>query len=126
VEDLQVIRYAEGQEFEEHTDWFGGLTTFPDRKSTFFATLASTCDDCGTMFPQIAFNWTRESAAWCEYIDCNNQDVLIVKPRAGGALFWLNLLEDGTGDERTRHAGLPVPIGKEKYGLNIWTRDNFV
>lgn len=43
------------------------------------------------------------------------------KPIIGNAIFWVNLDEQGRGDERVVHAGLPLGEG-EKVGLNIWPR----
>ena len=41
----------------------------------------------------------------------------------GNALFWVNLGEDGRGDERVRHAGLPLGVGVGvKSAMNIWPR----
>jgi prolyl 4-hydroxylase len=42
-------------------------------------------------------------------------------PRGGNALFWVNLHANGTGDERTVHAGLPLIEGR-KTAMNIWPR----
>jgi len=45
---------------------------------------------------------------------------LLVKPRRGNAIFWNNLLANGSGDTRVAHAGLQVESGT-KIGLNIWS-----
>ena len=36
---------------------------------------------------------------------------LAIRPKTGMALFWYNLLADGTPDPRTRHCGEPVTSG---------------
>ena len=41
------------------------------------------------------------------------------EPVQNSAVFWYNLLRDGTGDYRTRHAACPVLAG-EKTVSNIW------
>jgi len=46
---------------------------------------------------------------------------LAFKPIEGNALFWVNLMPDGTGDKRVLHAGLPLESGS-KVGMNIWPR----
>ena len=47
---------------------------------------------------------------------------LAFKAIPGNALFWVNLFpENGTGDGRTLHAGLPVK-GGVKTAMNIWPR----
>jgi len=49
---------------------------------------------------------------------------LAFRPVAGNALFWVNLHANGTGDARTRHAGLPVVAGR-KTAMNIWPRQYY-
>lgn len=46
---------------------------------------------------------------------------VVFAPRRGSALFWVNLHANGTGDERTVHAGLPLNGGR-KTGMNLWGR----
>ncbi|KAK5658673.1 hypothetical protein OQA88_2069 [Cercophora sp. LCS_1] len=58
--------------------------------------------------------------AWREHEDGG----VAFKATRGSALFWVNLLEDGSGDPRTVHAGLPV-VGGVKYGMNIWPKVYF-
>jgi prolyl 4-hydroxylase len=48
----------------------------------------------------------------------------IFKPRKGSGVFWINLHESGFGDQRVRHAGLPVQEG-QKVGMNIWVKRDF-
>ena len=43
---------------------------------------------------------------------------LTIKPCKGTAAFWRNTKEEGEGDPRMLHAGLPVAYG-EKWGANI-------
>ncbi len=47
--------------------------------------------------------------------------VLVVRPVVENGIFWVNLKEDGRGDARVLHAGLPVEEGR-KVGLNIWIK----
>ncbi|KAM7193441.1 hypothetical protein V8F33_007820 [Rhypophila sp. PSN 637] len=50
---------------------------------------------------------------------------LAFRPVAGNALFWINLHpENGTGDTRTNHAGLPILDGI-KTAMNIWPRQYY-
>ena len=120
VEPLQITAYRETQEFKAHFDWLGHRRTDTiDRVTTFFAILEADCYNCGTSFPEVRFNWSREDSRWCRIVDCNATD-LTVRPLPGSALFWRNLHLDGEGDTRTLHAGLPLSSGT-KTGLNIWT-----
>ena len=49
---------------------------------------------------------------------------LAFRPIAGNAVFWFNLHANGTGDMRTRHAGLPLESGR-KTAMNIWPRQYY-
>ena len=49
---------------------------------------------------------------------------LAFRPVAGNAIFWVNLFPNGTGDERTLHAGLPLGEGL-KTAMNIWPRQYY-
>ena len=43
-------------------------------------------------------------------------------PKAGSAVFWYNLLDDGTIDKRSSHGGCPVLFGT-KWVSNKWIRE---
>lgn len=118
--DVQVTSYQPSQEYRPHYDWRGETRTGPsDRISTFFAILESECTDCGTEFPGIAVNWTEEDRRWCEFMDCEKEN-LVTRNVPGAALYWRNLDEEGNPRMDMLHAGLPAKGGR-KVGLNIWT-----
>lgn len=124
MEDLQVTRYLEGQQYTDHYDWASNPAArnqTTNRDTTFFAVLDVECLNCGTRFSKIPVNWAMEDQKWCRLVDCGVQKELTVRAVAGSAVFWRNLHSDGTGDLRTLHAGLPA-LGGRKIGLNIWTR----
>lgn len=124
MEDLQLTRYTEGQQYTAHYDWAmdpSKRDQRTNRDTTFFVILEADCSNCGTRFPKISVDWKQEDQRWCRLVDCNSNDALTVQARPGSATFWRNLHEDGAGDLRTLHAGLPVAGGR-KTGLNIWTR----
>lgn len=124
MEDLQVTRYLEGQQYTNHYDWAAepaARNQTTNRETTFFAVLEVECASCGTRFPKISVDWGAEDQRWCGLVDCAAQTELTVRAVAGSAVFWRNLYSDGTGDLRTLHAGLPA-VGGKKVGLNIWTR----
>lgn len=79
----------------------------------------------GTNFPLLDAPKTHE---WCEFIDCDEpwENGVTFRPIAGNAIFWMNMIDDGTGrfvgDERVLHAGLPLTTGR-KVGMNVWTRE---
>jgi len=120
IEGLQVVRYKESEEYSAHYDWGVANEFRSDRDTTFLAFLEADCEECGTEFPRIAIDWAGEDTRWCEFVDCEKRDSVTFKPVAGSAIFWRNLMSNGTGDPRTLHAGLPLSSGT-KIALNIWT-----
>ena len=148
LEPLQLVRYGAGERYHFHTDWYGapGAATRAsaalggNRLSSFFAYVAASAseDDAGddddgdsstainglkgggTNFPMLE---PPTDPRWCAFIDCDEpwENGITFRPIAGNAVFWRNLHEDGTGDQRNLHAGLPVVRGW-KVGMNIWTR----
>jgi prolyl 4-hydroxylase len=122
-EPLQMTRYSAGQEFKPHWD-HRQFEPVPEnetqRITTFFAILEATCETCGTRFPDLRIDWSKEDTRWCQFVDCNDHEGVTIRPITGNALFWKNLDNAGAGDPRTLHAGLP-PIAGVKTGLNIWT-----
>jgi prolyl 4-hydroxylase len=93
--------------------------------SSFFAYVhvAEGTTGGGTNFPRLD---APVDGRWCDegIVDCDApwESRLTFRPVEGNAVFWVNLLEGGRGDERTLHAGLPVLRGG-KVGMNIWTRE---
>ncbi|KAJ2895605.1 hypothetical protein MKZ38_006317 [Zalerion maritima] len=159
LEPLQLVKYAKGEHYHYHTDWFtdpslSRSSQGGNRVSSFFAYVK--VDDVtggGTNFPLLE-DPSRGSEArgpgeeeqggqggrgrgrgdgengdkgewwWCRYVDCDEEyeNGLTFLPLEGNAVYWENLRpENGQGDQRTLHAGLPVTSG-EKIGMNIWTR----
>ncbi|CAI0652569.1 unnamed protein product, partial [Colletotrichum noveboracense] len=136
-EQIQATRYLEGGEYVPHYDTLStrrpldqegeeravkNTTSRFERLTTIFAFLDDSCGShCGTQFPRIAIDWNSEDKRWCEIVDCRAR-TLTIRPRAGSAVFWKNLRDDGSLHEDTLHAGLPVQKGS-KIGLNIWMRE---
>lgn len=111
IESLMVVKYKQGQEYQEHHDFFkpehfdimGGKQM--QRIATFFCYLTSLDENDGgeTEFPLID---------------------LKIKPSKGTAVFWWNVESNGKLINETLHRGNPVLANKVKYGLNIWIREN--
>jgi prolyl 4-hydroxylase len=121
-EALQLTRYQTGQQFRPHLDSLPKSNeTSRNRITTIFAVLESTCDTCGTRFPEMAVNWSREDERWCQFVNCNDTEGITINAVPGNALFWRNMDNSNVADPRTYHAGLPPEKGV-KTGLNIWTR----
>ncbi|CCC07844.1 hypothetical protein SMACR_01409 [Sordaria macrospora] len=142
----QLVRYRAGQRFNVHHDWFDrplmandGSNRVWNRVASFFAILQDNCTKGETHFPhakpiispspwnepmwrggledQKLKNVTELKPLWREHEDGG----LAFRPVAGNAIFWVNLHPNGTGDERTNHAGLPLGDGL-KTAMNIWPR----
>ncbi|KAI0512914.1 2OG-Fe(II) oxygenase superfamily protein [Xylaria bambusicola] len=126
LEPLQLVKYGTGERYHFHTDWFTNAAQASsavggNRQSSFFAYVsAENITGGGTNFPMVK---APHHARWCDFIDCDEpwENGVTFRPIVGNAVFWSNLLDDGTGDQRTLHAGLPVTSGS-KIGMNIWTR----
>lgn len=143
----QLVRYSTGQRFNVHHDWFNhplwaidGSDRRWNRVASFFAILQDNCTGGETHFPfaqsivppspkgELSWSGGRTGQLlkvpeeeikplWREHEDGG----LAFRPVAGNAIFWINLHPNGTGDERTNHAGLPLLSGK-KTAMNIWPR----
>lgn len=104
LEPLQLVSYTQKQSFHYHTDWFPteAVAANPsgNRASSFFAYVqAQNLTGGGTNFPQL--NPPRDER-WCEFLDCDEEieKGVTFRPVEGSAVFWVNLFEDGRGDER--------------------------
>ncbi|KAK2624958.1 hypothetical protein QTJ16_005327 [Diplocarpon rosae] len=125
LEPLQLVRYGVGESYHLHPDWLEPTSIAPEvggnRISSFFAYVAAdNLTGGGTNFPILNAPFDER---WCEFVDCDEpwDNGVTFRPVPGNAIFWQNLLEDGSGDPATVHAGLPVTSGS-KIGVNIWTR----
>ena len=108
-EPMQGQRYAVGQEFKLHTDYFEPTG----------ADYARFCAETGqrTWTAMIYLNVPGAGGATrFKRID------KIVQPEAGKLLCWNNLLPDGTPNDRTLHHGMKVRQGV-KYVITKWFRE---
>ncbi|KAK0639134.1 hypothetical protein B0T16DRAFT_432057 [Cercophora newfieldiana] len=135
----QMVRYTPGQKFDIHTDWFAkpriddediatGRRRLYNRVATLFVVLQANHTAGGeTWFPRVRPVTPQDrvpvekgEAVWREH----EEGGLAFKAVPGNALFWVNLMANGSGDARTVHAGLPVE-GGTKHAMNIWPRVYF-
>jgi prolyl 4-hydroxylase len=121
----QLVKYAPGQKYTPHTDYWpshqvmrDGSARLHNRPVSFFVVLKAECEGGETWFPRVRSSRNRVDV---DEEGDGKEEGLKFKPVAGNAIFWVNLDEDGRGDERVVHAGLEVQSG-EKVGLNIWPR----
>ncbi|KAI1761577.1 hypothetical protein GGR53DRAFT_20854 [Hypoxylon sp. FL1150] len=132
----QLVRYTAGQRFNRHRDWYerpqparegmAGRGRSWNRVASFFAILQDGCAGGETWFPLVNATTTtttpaRANGAGRRFWRAHEDGGLAFRPVAGNALFWVNLFANGTGDDRTVHAGLPLEDGL-KTAMNIWPR----
>ncbi|KAJ9132286.1 hypothetical protein NKR19_g9371, partial [Coniochaeta hoffmannii] len=138
----QMVRYTAGQRFDVHADWFArprldpadgeaGRRRLYNRVATVFVVLENNSTAGGeTWFPRVEVEGEGGGAAGGGGGDgeglwrVHEEGGIEFRPVPGNALFWVNLLPDGTGDARVVHAGLPILDGV-KTGMNIWPRTFF-
>lgn len=143
TEPLQLVKYQAGEYYRAHYDaWKSNdPATQGNRETSFFvilrseglldsnvgnedtATRTATRVSAGTSFPRMRRRFAHDRL--CEAIECGEEvEGIVVKPVALSALFWVNLMENGTVHPRSLHQGLELPQGEtEKIGMNIWTWD---
>jgi prolyl 4-hydroxylase len=102
-EDLQLVRYENGQFYQKHHDFADGHvdTQYGPRLLTFFLYLNDVEDGSGgTLFDDLKF---------------------AAQPKRGMALVWPSVVNDNPEekDDWTWHEALPVNKGV-KYGANAW------
>ena len=105
LEEPQVLHYQVGQQFTRHYDYLApgdpNIETVGQRLATFLVYLNDDYQGGETEFPTLNLKH---------------------KGTAGGALYFANLLADGTPDTRSIHAGLPPRVG-EKWVFSQWVRN---
>ncbi|MDY7573704.1 2OG-Fe(II) oxygenase [Actimicrobium sp. CCI2.3] len=108
-EPLQLQKYQAGNEYRPHFDWFDPalpgaakhLEKSGQRLGTIILYLTDVEEGGATSFPSIGLD---------------------VFPQKGGALFFCNTTPDGSPEQKTLHAGLPVVKGT-KIIANKWLRE---
>jgi prolyl 4-hydroxylase len=101
-EDIQLVRYAEGQYFGPHTDYFKPTDkNVDDAGQRLFTGLAYLNDDFEG--GETVFNLLN----------------LTIRPRRGRMVFWRNLDFAARPDPRTVHRADPVRAGR-KLACNMW------
>ena len=111
LEPLQVVRYQPNQFYRPHFDYFE-----KGKRGTKEA-LARGGQRTVTMFVYLNSLPAEETGGATIFPELN----LRVKPKAGTAVYFLNVTPDGQEDPRLLHGG-EAPKMSTKYGLNIWFR----
>jgi prolyl 4-hydroxylase len=112
AESMQIVRYRKGEEYTPHHDFV--FPSINDRfQGTRFATLLiylNTVEEGGeTRFPRAVNNY--------------NSDGLEIAPRAGTAVLFYNMLEDGNVDDLSQHGSNKVLGNTNKWIANLWIWD---
>lgn len=110
AEGVQLLRYGVGGEYRAHFDFFdpakpgsaAHLAVAGQRVGTLVVYLDEVAEGGGTRFPTLG---------------------LQVQPRRGAALYFADVLADGTVDPRSLHAGEPVMQGV-KHIATLWLREH--
>lgn len=114
AEELQIVRYAPGQEYTPHHDYvFPSITNHhqPSRFATLLIYLQAPTRGGETTFPRA--------------LQAHNHDGLVVPPKTGKAVLFYNMLPDGNADDVSQHGSKPVMEG-EKWIANLWIWDPMI
>lgn len=107
-ETVQGQRYAPGQQFKAHHDWFHPNTSYWERETTKGGQRAWTA--------MIYLN-NVEAGGTTDFNELN----MSIEPKQGVLLLWNNVDPDGLPNRATLHAGTPVVSGV-KYVATKWYR----
>jgi prolyl 4-hydroxylase len=102
VEGLQLVRYAKGEQYKFHYDYFDAIR-HNQREHTFLVYLNDLEIDEGgaTIFKNYGVK---------------------VYPRQGRCIWFRNMI-DGKVNDKSLHAGEAVLSDKVKYAVNVWLRE---
>ena len=99
-EPIQVLSYAPGQQYREHSDALPNVAQGQQRVLTFLVYLDDDYEGGETAFPALGISF---------------------RGQIGDGLMFRNAARDGTPDQRAIHAGLPVTQGV-KHIASRWIR----
>lgn len=129
-EQVQVLRYLNGQFYKQHTDYFDPalyksqpdvLESIEHGESNRYITvlwyLSNVTAGGYTLFP-MSFNITHRR----EDEDCFDESsaALKVSPAKGDVIVFYSLYADRSLDETSLHAACPVGEGETKWAANKW------
>uniref|UniRef100_A0A803Q5E7 procollagen-proline 4-dioxygenase n=1 Tax=Cannabis sativa TaxID=3483 RepID=A0A803Q5E7_CANSA len=121
-EDIQVLRYEEGQKYEPHYDYFADKVNIirgGHRIATVLMYLTDVVKGGETVFPHAVENPRHKPSTTHEdFSECAKKGVA-VKARRGDALLFFSLLPTAIPDTLSLHAGCPVIEG-EKWSATKW------
>jgi prolyl 4-hydroxylase len=104
AEELQVVRYEPGQQYQPHHD-FSDAGVVQQR----FLTL-------------LLYIYPPQKGGYTSFPKAHDGRGLRVKPPKGSGVLFYSMLPDGNGDDLSLHAGEPVLEGR-KWVCNLWIWD---
>mmetsp|Transcript_42240 Transcript_42240/g.126602 ORF Transcript_42240/g.126602 Transcript_42240/m.126602 type:complete len:287 (+) Transcript_42240:1109-1969(+) len=122
-EDIQVLRYTEGQKYGAHYDSSYDKREINGPKfrlATFYMYLSDVEEGGETAFPKDS-QWADPAmgaAADASFSECAKGNVA-AKPKANDAALFYSYFPNGTMDEASMHTGCPVVKGI-KWGAPVW------
>ncbi|KAF3624744.1 Prolyl 4-hydroxylase 2 [Capsicum annuum] len=127
-EDIQVLRYEEGQKYEPHYDYFSdkvNIVRGGHRLATVLMYLSDVEKGGETVFPEAEESSRRRSMAADNSLSECARKGIAVKPRKGDALLFFSLHPNAIPDPMSLHGGCPVIEG-EKWSATKWVHvDSF-
>ncbi|MCL7026864.1 hypothetical protein MKW94_018390 [Papaver nudicaule] len=120
-EDIQVLKYEEGQKYDAHYDFFSdpvNVVRGGHRYATVLMYLSDVEKGGETVFPNAEELPQHKSINKDDLSDCAKKGIA-VKPRKGDALLFFNLLPTAVPDTMSLHGGCPVLEG-EKWSATKW------
>ncbi|OIT03288.1 putative prolyl 4-hydroxylase 4 [Nicotiana attenuata] len=121
-EDIQVLRYEEGQKYEPHYDYFSdkvNIVRGGHRLATVLMYLSDVEKGGETVFPEAEESTRRRSMAADDSLSECARKGIAVKPRKGDALLFFSLHPNAVPDPMSLHGGCPVIEG-EKWSATKW------
>ncbi|KAK4365922.1 hypothetical protein RND71_013802 [Anisodus tanguticus] len=121
-EEIQVLRYEEGQKYEPHYDYFVDKVNIArggHRLATVLMYLTDVEKGGETVFPKAEESTRRRSMVADDSLSECARKGISVKPRQGDALLFYSLHPNATPDPNSLHGGCPVIQG-EKWSATKW------
>ncbi|MCD9640626.1 putative prolyl 4-hydroxylase 4 [Datura stramonium] len=121
-EEIQVLRYEEGQKYEPHYDYFVDKVNVArggHRLATVLMYLTDVEKGGETVFPNAEESPRRRSMAADDSLSECARKGIAVKPQKGDALLFYSLHPNATPDPDSLHGGCPVIQG-EKWSATKW------
>ena len=114
-ENFQVIHYNKNEEYKYHYDAYDMNDTEKYKKF---------CGERGNRLRTVLVYLNDVGEGGGTGFDSLNEydSEVIVEPKMGKMVVFNNLNDDGSLNEKSRHAGLPVIKG-EKWAFNLWLRE---